>query len=75
MEKNMLRYQLERIRKWIVIIGFSTAASMFWGAIIAAAVKYMLHIDGHDALVFIGVPIMVLLDIYFIPRAGKYFGF
>lgn len=71
----MVSERFEKIRQWIVVIGFSTAASIFWGAIVAAIARHALNIDSDNALLFVGGPIAVLLDIYFIPRAGKYFGF
>lgn len=71
----MINSRLEKIRQWIVVVCFAIAASIFWGAVVAAAVRYALGIEGGQALLFVGFPVAILFLIYLVPKLREVMGF
>lgn len=71
----MINKRLEKVRQWIVVICFALAASIFWGAIAAAAVRYALDIDAGRALLVVGCPVALLMAVYLAPKLRRIMGF
>jgi hypothetical protein len=66
---------LERIRQWIVVVCFTLAASIFWGAIAAAVAKYFFDISPGLAILSIGLPVGVGIGVFLLPRLRSQLGF
>lgn len=66
---------LEKIRQWIVVVGFTLTASIFWGAIAAAVAKYSLDLSPGWALLSIGLPVGVGIGVFLLPRLRRQLGF
>lgn len=70
----MKRYELQpprqryfkRIRKYVALVSLSLAASIFWGAVVAGALKWVFDLGEVNALLFCGFPtaMMCLLYLY-----------
>ncbi|MDQ2988040.1 MAG: hypothetical protein M3R60_02930 [Pseudomonadota bacterium] len=56
---------VERIRKWIVLISVSLAASIFWGAVVAGLAKYAFRLTEEKAVFFVLVPTSAMFLLYF----------
>ena len=70
-----MRSSLEKLREWIVVVCFTVAASIFWGAIAAAVAKYFLDPSPVLALLSIGLPMGVGMGIFLLPRLRNHLGF
>jgi len=70
-----MRGSLEKIRQWIVIVSFTLAASIFWGAIAAAIAKYSFDLSPGWALLAIGLPVGVGMGVFLLPRLRRQHGF
>ena len=69
-KSNRQRY-FEQVRKWITLSCISLAASIFWAAIIAGAVRYIFQITEENAFFFVLIPASGLMIIYFYCSQNK----
>lgn len=63
-----MRSSVEKIRQWTVVVCFTLAASIFWGAIAAAVAKYFLDLSPGWALLTIGLPVGIGMGVFLLPR-------
>lgn len=52
-----MRDNLEKLRQWVVVVGFTVAASGFWGMVAAGFARYFFSLSEELALLTIGVPV------------------
>jgi hypothetical protein len=65
----------EQFRQWIVIIGYTLTASIFWGTVAAGLVRYIFEVEPGYALIFVGIPIGAAIAVYMLPKMRKLLGF
>lgn len=56
----------EQVRKWIAFVCISFAASVFWGMVVAGAVRYIFEISQEGAFFFVVIPTVLAFSVFFI---------
>jgi hypothetical protein len=63
----------ETARRWIMVCGFTFAASGFWGFVAAGLVKFFFPTIPQDAIHTILVIVTLLFGIYLGPKLWKWY--
>jgi Na+/citrate or Na+/malate symporter len=60
-----------RHRRWFVRCCLTLLASIFWGALFAGAVGWLLGISGDPRLLLVGLPVSIAIGAFFWRRSEK----
>lgn len=63
--------QMEKMRKLFITACFTVAASTFWGAVVAAGVRYAFSFNPSVALLSVGLPVALAFAAFMFPRLRK----
>ena len=59
------------MRKLLIASCFTVAASIFWGAVVAAGVRYAFRLNPGTALLSVGLPVALAFAVFMFPRLRK----
>jgi len=71
----MYSSRIAKVRQSIVIICYTLTASIFWGTVGAALVRYAFKVEPGYAMVIVGIPIGTAVAAYLLPKMRKLLGF